>query len=217
MATMADYLSRCFSLTGSIATGKSSVAAMLEGLGAHIVDTDLIAREVVEPGSPALREIEEAFGTEAINPDGTLNRQWVRGRIIRDPGERGRLNGITHPRIQRIVMERIELFGGMKVGMPVIIDVPLLYETGWDRLFPRVILVYAPVPVQVRRLMARDGLDRRTAELTVAAQMDIEEKKAKARFVIDNSGSRQETGKQVEKVFAELLGMIREGGAGHET
>lgn len=216
MSSKHEYLSQSFSLTGSIATGKSSVAAMLEGLGAHIIDTDLIAREVVEPGRPALREIEGLFGKEAINSDGTLNRQWVRDRIIRDPGERNRLNGITHPRIQRIVMERIERYGGMRDGMPLIVDVPLLYEIGWDQLFPRVILVYAPVAVQVRRLMDRDGLDLRTAELTVAAQMSIEEKKAKARFVIDNSGSRTETGKQVEAIFAVLLRMIREGGSGNE-
>ena len=81
----------------------------------------------------------------------------------------------------------------MNDGMPVIIDVPLLYESGWDRFFPDAILVYAPVPVQVERLMARDRLDRRTAELTIAAQMGIEEKKEKARFVIDNSGTLEET------------------------
>lgn len=216
MSDITAYLPQCFSLTGSIATGKSSVAAMLETMGAHIIDTDLIAREVVEPGRPALREIEELFGKDAINPDGTLDRKWVRDRIIRDPGERNRLNAITHPRIQGVVMERIELYGGMKDGMPVIVDVPLLYESGWDRFFPLVILVYTPVPVQVRRLMERDGLDQRTAELTIAVQMNIDEKKAKARFVIDNSGSRVETGKQVEKVFGELLRMIRQGVGNHE-
>lgn len=217
MSAINQYPLQSFSLTGSIATGKSSVAAMLEAMGAHIVDTDLIAREVVEPGRPALGEIQALFGKEAINPDGTLNRKWVRDRIIRDPEERNRLNAVTHPRIQRIVMEEIERYGGLKDGMPLVVDVPLLYEIGWDRLFPRVILVYTPVHLQVRRLMDRDGLDRRTAELTVAAQMDIEEKKAKARFVIDNSGSRLETGRQVETIFPELLRMIREGGSENET
>ncbi|MBN1497265.1 MAG: dephospho-CoA kinase [Spirochaetes bacterium] len=212
MSADTAYRSQCFSLTGSIATGKSFVAHLLEGLGAHIVDTDLIAREVVEPGRPALREIAELFGGEALQQDGTLNRKWVREKIISDPAARAGLNDITHPRIQEIVRERIESFGCMKDGMPVIVDVPLLFETGWDRLFPRVILVYAPVPVQIRRLMERDGLDRSAAERTVAAQMDIEKKRSMALFVIDNSGSREETGRQAAALFAELLRLIREGG-----
>jgi dephospho-CoA kinase len=207
------YLSLCFALTGSISTGKSAVAEMLTGMGAHLVDTDRIAREVVEPGRPALAEIEEAFGKDVLNPDGTLNRERVRDVIIRDRDKRNLLNGITHPRIQRIVLERIETHGMSGDGMPVIIDVPLLYETGWDRLFSRVILAYAPVPVQIRRLMERDRLDLRTAEITVAAQMDIEEKKSRARFVIDNSGTLEETRVQVERLFAELLRTIKEGGS----
>ena len=92
--------------------------------------------------------------------------------------------------------------------MPVIIDVPLLYESGWDRFFPETILVYAPVPVQVERLMARDRLDRATAELTIAAQMSIEDKKGRARFVIDNSGSLENTKKLVEALFLDLQAII---------
>ena len=203
-----DYLKKCFALTGTIGTGKSAVAAMLADLGAHIIDTDLIARQVVEPGQPALLEIEKMFGTEAVNPDGTLNREKVRDRIIRDPGMRNKLNGITHPRINRIVMERIESYGRLNDGMPIIIDVPLLYESGWDKLFPDAILVYAPEPVQIERLMQRDSLDRRTAELTIGAQMSIEEKKGKARFLIDNSGSLDETRKQVVKLFEQLCEII---------
>lgn len=206
--TGTDYLKKCFALTGTIGTGKSAVAAMLAELGAHIIDTDLIARQVVEPGQPALLEIEKIFGTEAVNPDGTLNREKVRDRIIRDPGMRNKLNGITHPRINRIVMERIESYNRQNDGMPIIIDVPLLYESGWDKLFPDAILVYAPEPVQIERLMQRDGLDRRTAELTIGAQISIEEKKGKARFLIDNSGSLEDTRKQVIRLFAQLRAMI---------
>jgi dephospho-CoA kinase len=206
--TGTDYLKKCFALTGTIGTGKSAVAAMLAELGAHIIDTDLIARQVVEPGQPALLEIEKIFGTEAVNPDGTLNREKVRDRIIRDPGMRNKLNGITHPRINRIVMERIESYNRQNDGMPIIIDVPLLYESGWDKLFPDAILVYAPEPVQIERLMQRDGLDRRTAELTIGAQISIEEKKGKARFLIDNSASLEDTRKQVIRLFEQLRAMI---------
>lgn len=200
----ADILKNCFALTGAISTGKSVVASMLAGMGAHIIDTDLIAREVVEPGQPALRDIGEYFGREVINPDGTLNREKVRDQIIRDPEKRNRLNGFTHPHINRIVMERIAAFHRMKDGMPIIIDVPLLYESGWDRFFPKAILVYVPVPVQIERLMVRDRLDRHTAELTIAAQMSIEDKKGKAQFVIDNSGTLEETRMQVAALFDKL-------------
>lgn len=207
MSIDSGFLKNCYALTGSIATGKSAVAAMLRDLGAHIIDTDLVAREVVEPGEPALEEIRSRFGEGVINGDGTLDRERLRGEIIRDPEKREALNRITHPRINAVVMKRIAECNERDDGMPVIIDVPLLFESGWDRFFPRVILVYAPVPVQVERLMARDGLDRPTAELTIAAQMGIEEKKGKAPYVIDNSGSLEETRKQVEGLFTRLRGL----------
>ncbi len=204
MSGSGNFLKNCFALTGAISTGKSVVSSMLAEMGAHIIDTDLIAREVVEPGQPVLREIEDYFGKDVINSDGTLNREKVRAQIIRDPEKRNRLNAITHPRINQIVMERIATFNQMKDGMPVIIDVPLLYESGWDRFFPDAILIYVPEPVQLERLMARDRLDRHTAELTVAAQMNIEDKKGKARFVIDNTGSLDETRRQVAGLFEKL-------------
>lgn len=203
-----NILRNCFALTGSIGTGKSAVANMLAEMGAHIIDTDLIAREVVEPGQPALADIAEYFGREVLNPDGTLNREAVRDRIIRDPEKRAKLNAITHPRINAIVMDRIGEYSRTRDGMPIIIDVPLLYESGWDRFFPDAILVYAPVPVQVERLMARDRLDRQTAELTIAAQMSIEDKKGRARFVIDNSGGLENTRRLVAGLFGELRSRI---------
>jgi dephospho-CoA kinase len=204
MTGSGDLLRNCFALTGAISTGKSVVASMLAGMGAHIIDTDLIAREVVEPGQPALREIEDYFGKDVINPDGTLNREKVRDQIIRDTEKRNKLNGFTHPHINRIVMERIGYFNRLNDGMPIIIDVPLLYESGWDRLFPDAILVYVPTQIQIERLMKRDHLDRHTAKLTIAAQMSIEDKKGKARFVIDNSGTLAETRRQLVELFEKL-------------
>lgn len=208
MSGSGDFLKKCFALTGAIGTGKSAVASMLAEMGAHIIDTDLIAREVVEPGQPALRDIEDYFGKDVINPDGTLNREKVRDQIIRDPEKRNKLNSCTHPRINQIVMDRIGGFNTMNDGMPVIIDVPLLYESGWDRFFPDAILVYAPLPIQIERLMARDRLDRPTAELTIAAQMSIEDKKGRARFIIDNSGTLEETRRQVTALFDKLRAAV---------
>ncbi len=199
-----NVLTRCVALTGSIATGKSTVATILSGLGAHLVDTDVIARQVVEPGMPALKRIADEFGESVINPDGTLNREKVRSEIIRDAVKRERLNGITHPEINRIVLAQISGFAAAEDDMPVIIDVPLLFEAGWDRIFPRVILVYAPREVQILRLMERDRLDRSTAELTVNAQLSIEEKKDRSTYIIDNSGTLEQTRSHVIELFAAL-------------
>ena len=204
MADKENFLRKCFALTGSIGTGKSTVALILAELGAHILDTDLIAREVVEPGEPALDEIREFFGERVINDDGTLNRELLREEIIRDPQSREKLNSITHPRINSVVFDRIRRFNSLEDGNPVIVDVPLLFESGWDRMLPRIILVYVPIEVQIERLMDRDNLDRDTAGLTVAAQMSIEDKKDKASFIIDNSGTLAETRKQTEEVFRSI-------------
>ncbi len=213
MPDVKNLLGKCFALTGSIGTGKSSVSGMLARLGAHIVDTDLIAREVVEPGQQTLAEIAAYFGKDVINDDGALNREKVRELILRDPAGREKLNGITHPRINAIVMERIAAFNALDDGMPVIIDVPLLYESGWDRIFTDVILVYTPVEVQAERLMARDRLDRDMADLTIAVQMDIEEKRRRAPRIIDNSGTLEQTRGQVETLFRELCDKISGKGA----
>jgi len=204
MDTNKGVFNNCVALTGSIATGKSAVAKMLQDLGAHLIDTDRIAREVVEPGSEALSEIVASFGPDALNADGTLNREWVRSAIIRDPSLRERLNRITHPRIQEVVIRRIKEYQRRGDGMPIVIDVPLLYEAGWDRFFNATIVVYAPREIQIQRLMARDRIDRNTAEQTVAAQMDVEEKKKKAFYVVDNSGTIDETRRQVERLFDSL-------------
>jgi dephospho-CoA kinase len=206
------FAGRFFALTGGIGTGKSAVARFFSGRGAHVIDTDLIAREVVQPGRPALSEIAEYFGDEVMNPDGTLNRSVLRDRIIRDREIRERLNRVIHPRVREIMEERMEAMGGEEGGVPVIIDVPLLYEVGWDRLFRNVILAYAPFPVQIERLMERDGIDRETAELAIAAQMSIDEKRAMATYVIDNSGSLDHTRKQVDRLFEIMRRGISEQG-----
>lgn len=199
-----ETLKRCFALTGSIATGKSTVAKMLHDLGSHIIDTDLIARQIVEPGKPALLRIADEFGRSVINSDGTLNREAVRSAMIRDASKRNRLNEITHPEINAIVIEEIERYSTMNDAMPIIIDVPLLFEAGWHRIFSTVILVYASRGIQIERLMRRDGLDRETAELTLRSQMSVDEKRAMSRYVIDNSGSIENTESQVRALFSTL-------------
>ncbi|MCX7679601.1 MAG: dephospho-CoA kinase [Spirochaetes bacterium] len=194
-------LSKCYGLTGSIATGKSTVARMFEELGCHIVDTDRIARQIVEPGQPAYKEIVEQFGNSVIDKDGLLNREKLRRLIIDDPQKRKILNAITHPRIGlEAVRQANEWY--KKNGMPIIVDVPLLFETGWNALFRAVILVYVPVDVQLQRLMVRDRLTEEEAQRTLAFQMNIEEKRKLAQYIIDNSKTLEETKVQVRELFA---------------
>jgi dephospho-CoA kinase len=204
----ADLFRQCTALTGSIASGKSTVASMLVELGAHLIDTDLIAREIVKPGTPALVKIVEAFGPEVLFTDGNLNRETVRGLIINDPQKKSILNSITHPYINRIVFDEMQHFRGLNDCKPIIIDVPLLFEVGWHTWFQKVILVYVPYEIQIKRLMARDSLDELTAQKTIAAQMDIEKKKEMSSYIINNSGNIAETKEQVNVTYNEIVGLL---------
>ncbi|MFC1669169.1 dephospho-CoA kinase [Spirochaetota bacterium] len=197
---MKELMKKCSALTGSIATGKSTVSGMFKELGAHIVDTDLIAREIVQPGQPALDEIKNAFGKEIMNSDGTLNREVMRNIIIDDPVKRQILNSITHPHINSIAYKQAEKYLNSD-SKPVIMDIPLLFEVGSSKMFSTIILVHTPVEKQVKQLMKRDGIDKMTAERTIKFQMDIEEKKSGSTYVIDNSGSIENTRKQVVKIY----------------
>lgn len=200
-----NVLIECYGLTGGIATGKSTVAQMLKELGCYIIDTDQIARDVVMPNKPAYNEIVAHFGKEVLNDDGTLNREKLRWIIIDDPQKRSLLNAITHPRIGQEVLHLVHQYRSREDGYPIIVDVPLLFEAGWHSFFKAVILVYVPVEVQIQRLMIRDNLTKEEAERTIKFQMSIEEKKARAHYVIDNSGTLEETKKQVHELFAKIF------------
>ncbi len=206
------FLNSCTGLTGSIASGKSTVAKMFTARGGHLIDTDLIAREVVEPGMPALDKIHEAFGDRVINDDGSLNREELRHIIVHDADKRGNLDSIIHPHINEMVLIKLQGFMENDNGMPVFVDVPLLYETGWDRFFHGAVLVYVTEEVQLQRLMARDNIDEKTARATMATQMGLEEKKTRAAYIIDNSGTLEETEKQVESLFVELCEIWQQAG-----
>lgn len=184
-------------LTGGIATGKSTVSAMLAELGASIVDADQVAREVVLPGEPALRQVAEVFGQAVLQEDGTLNRKKLGKIVFADENKRKQLEAILHPAIRRVMAERIDRLERENPARLVVADIPLLYEVGLDSLYPEVLLVYAPAPVQMKRLAERDGLTEREARQRLDAQMPIETKKRKATWVIDNSGTLEETRRQV--------------------
>lgn len=194
---------RVIGLTGGIASGKSTVTEMLRALGAPIVDADLLARQVVEPGSPALAEIAERFGADVITADGTLDRKKLGAVVFEDPDARRDLNRITHPRIAMAGQQAIAAHGanGAKV---VIYDAALIVENKLHLGLAGLIVVSLPREVQRRRLMARDQIDEEAAEARIAAQLPLEEKVAVADYVIDNSGTLDETRAQVEKVWAQI-------------
>ena len=190
---------RVLGLTGGIGSGKSAVGLMFAQLGADLVEADQLARDVVEPGQPALSEIVEAFGAEILRPDGRLNRSKLATIIFADPAARGRLNTITHPRIR----ERMDAEVAARTGQAgvLLLDIPLLYENGRERTLERVIVVWVDAETQLRRLQERDGLSQEEARRRIAAQMPLDEKRARADHVIDNTGTREHTRAQVEAIY----------------
>ena len=194
---------RVIGLTGGIASGKSTVAAMLRELGAPIVDADLLARQVVEPGSPALAEIAQKFGPEVLGADGGLDRKRMGERIFADPTARAALNAITHPRIAKASAAALAdlTAAGHKVA---IYEAALLVENRIHERLGGLLVVSVPVEVQVARLMARDGLDEEGARARVAAQLPLASKVAVADWVIDNSGPVEHTRAEVERIWRQI-------------
>ncbi len=190
---------RVLGLTGGIGSGKSVVAQMFARLGAVVIDADQLAREVVEPGQPALQEIAATFGADMIQPDGRLDRAKLARIIFADPAERAKLDAITHPRIRARMDEEIK---ARQSGPGVlIVDIPLLYENDRTNTVERVIVVWVDPQTQLRRIQDRDGLAADAARQRIAAQMPLDEKRARADHVIDNSGNREDTQRQVEAIY----------------
>lgn len=193
-------------LTGGIACGKSTVGAMLVQLGAALVDADQVAREVVLPGEPALGKIAAAFGSEVLHADGSLNRGALGNIVFQNPGKRRELESIVHPAIRERMKEQIQQHEEQSPGIPVIADVPLLYETGQDKQYEQVIVVYIPRELQLKRLMERNpDLTKDQALGRIEAQLDIEEKRRRASWVIDNSGDIEATRLQVEALWGRIV------------
>jgi dephospho-CoA kinase len=195
-------------LTGSIATGKSTVSRMFAHLGARVLDADLLAREVVMPGQPAYLKIVEEFGQGVVQDDGTLDRKALGAIVFAEPARRKRLEEITHPAIaarqQRIlsVLDE-EAFEGI-----VIWDVALLFETGGVAKMDRVVVVATDPETELARLMARDAMAEAAARARMASQMPVAETAKRAHYVIDNSGDRAQTEGQVKVVYEALLGEL---------
>lgn len=191
-------------LTGNIASGKSSVATLLQAHGATIIDADLLAREAVRPGTAALEAIVERFGPSVLQADGTLDRPAVRRRVFRDPVARDALNAIVHPAVGRLRDQQLE--EARRRGDAVVIsDIPLLFEVGLEHAFDGVILVDAPEAVRLARLQRDRGLARDEAQAMIDAQWPSARKRAGATWIIDNDGPRE----QLEGRVAELWQTIQ--------
>ncbi|WP_059054312.1 dephospho-CoA kinase [Paenibacillus senegalimassiliensis] len=192
-------------LTGGIATGKSTVSRMLAQRGAVIIDADVIAREVMEPGHPVLAAVAERFGQAILQPDGTLHRKKLGEIIFSQPEERKALEGLTHPAIRAEMKRRISECEAADPRQLVVADIPLLYESGLESLYEEIMVVYVPREVQKSRLMSRDGLTEWQAEQRLNAQMDIELKKERAHILIDNSQGLAETEQQIERFWRDKV------------
>lgn len=192
-----------YGLTGGIASGKSTVAQRFVEKGLPLIDADLVAREVVAPGQPALEEIARRF-PGVVSPDGVLDRKALGARIFTDPKERAALDAITHPRIRQAVLERSVALA--ESGAPrALYDAPLLIENRLHEGLSGVVLVVAPRAVQRARLMERNHLTAAEADARIDSQMPLDEKRRFATWIIDNGGSREETARQVDAVWAEML------------
>jgi dephospho-CoA kinase len=189
-------------LTGGIATGKSFCLGRFAALGAAVIDADVLAREAVAPGSVGLAAITERFGTAVIRSDGSLDRPALGRIVFRDPTARAQLESIVHPEVyRRITAWLANLPHRTRVAMA---DIPLLFETGHEHDFERVVVAACDPEEQIRRVMARDSLSRAEARARVASQWPIEEKARRSDYVIRTDGSFAETDAQVKEIFGRL-------------
>jgi len=190
-------------LTGGVASGKSTVSAMLAELGAVVIDADLLAREVVAKGTPGLAEIVEEFGPGVLTADGELDRPAVGAIVFADEVRRRRLEAIIHPRVRA---RGAELEADASPGALVVHDIPLLAETGQGAVFDAVLVVDVPEEVQLDRMVRQRGMSEEEARARIAAQASREERAAIATHVIDNNGTLEDLRRRVAEVFEELVG-----------
>lgn len=191
-------------LTGGIASGKSTVSSFFRQKGAAVLDADRIARELSEPGGKLHAEYVHHFGAEVLQSDGTLNRRRIGQIVFSDPQQKQWLDAVSHPAIRAELLRKLEQKRNEKQRL-ILLDIPLLFESGWDKMADKTCLVYVDESVQLQRLMKRDGYTRREAQDRIAAQMPLEEKKKRADYLIDNNGSLTDTVQQAEELWKEWI------------
>ena len=191
-------------MTGGIAGGKTTVANMLKELGAHLIDFDVLARQVVEPGKPAWKEIVDYFGEQVLNEDNGLDRKRLSTIVFQDFQKRKKLEDITEPKTSGKPGTSRYMIEAKRPRAIIQVVVPLLFEVKMQYLFHKILLVYLPSEKQIERLCERDGISRREAANILQAQLPIDEKVKYADFIINNANSLEETREQVEKLWESL-------------
>jgi len=192
-----------FGLTGGIGSGKSTVARLLREQGVTVVDADVLAREAVAPGSQGLQQIVDAFGADMLLDDGTLNRAAMGERVFSDDEARQTLNGIVHPEVGRLFMERVQQ--GIADGLRhMVYEVPLLFENNLDDTFAATVLVAVSPETQLQRVMARDDLTAAQAQARIDSQMPLADKRARADHVVDNDAGEDELRDKVQQLWTTL-------------
>ena len=192
-------------LTGGIATGKSTVAALLRARGVPVIDADAVAREVVLPGEPALAELVARFGSEVLAADGTLDRAAMRRRITTDPDAKQALEAITHPDILGRILSRLQALDA--AGEPAaVVEAALMVETGSYRAYPILVVVTCDPALQLRRVVARDGVTEAEAQAIIATQLPLAEKERVATHVIRNDAGLEALEARVDEVWSRVLG-----------
>jgi len=198
-------------ITGGVGTGKSTVARMFAELGAEVLDADQIAREAVAVGAPAWAELRRLYGPEYFHENGELNRSKLAQLVFADPEARRRLDGLIHPLVAQKLQARYADLERRGVEL-VIVEVPLLFETGVEAAFDRVIVVAAPEALQIRRLRGRDRRGKDEIQGILKAQWPLADKVARADYVVDNRGRRRSTARQVKNIWADLKNQLDSGG-----
>lgn len=191
-------------LTGGIASGKSLVAKVFHDLGAHIIDADKIVHELLETGQQAWKEVVEYFGPEIVFPDGTINRRKLGEIVFNDAEKRAWLNQCLHPKVFAVYTARVKRLGARALHAIIVLDAALLIETGYHKKMDRTVVVYADQEQQMERLTNRDRFSREQALVRIRSQMPLSEKRRQADYVIENTGTREETEQQAREIFQKL-------------
>jgi dephospho-CoA kinase len=191
-------------LTGGIASGKSLVTRVFRDLGAHVIDADKIVHNLLSPGQDACNEVVAHFGQDIQLPDGSIDRRKLGDIVFNHPEERAWLNQCIHPRVFEAYNAQVRHISEREPDAVVVLDAALLIETGYHKHMGKLIVVYASQQDQVNRLMARDRFTLEQAMARIASQMPLDEKRAYADHVIENTGTREETERQAREIFVKL-------------
>jgi len=191
-------------LTGGIASGKSLVARVFKDLGAHVIDADRIVHDLLEPEQPACQEVLDHFGKDILLPNGGIDRRKLGEIVFNDPEKRTWLNSCLHPKVFNVYTTQVQHLHCRQPDAIVIFNAALLIETGYHRKMDRIVVIYADMEQQIKRLSLRDKFTREQALARIMSQMPLAEKRTQADYVIDNTGNREDTEVQAREVFQKL-------------